>query len=47
MSNTGHPERSRGIPWRYLKASMAGSLDVARDDSKSDALHLSLRWEGP
>src|SRR5438105_15385943 len=31
-----HPERSRGIPVRYRKALMAGSLDSARDDRRID-----------
>src|SRR5207237_3689106 len=26
------PSQSRGIPWRYLKNFMAGSLDFAQDD---------------
>ena len=30
-----HPERSRGIRRRYLKAGIPGSLDCARDDEEN------------
>src|SRR5438105_13592756 len=34
-----HPEHSRGIPLRYLKDSITGSLDCARDDRLSSENH--------
>ena len=33
ISKTVIPSESRGIPMRYLKAFMTGSLDCARDDT--------------
>jgi len=37
-----HPEPSRGIPRRYLKAFATGSLDCARDDRKVEARSRQL-----
>jgi len=46
-----HPERSRGIPMRYLKDYIPGFLDFARNDSEVIRRLLSrpvlaLRWNG-
>ncbi len=41
LAEHGHPERSRGIPRSYLKASASTSLDFARDDGQKDESPLT------